>query len=379
MNSPQEPVLRSPSESPVLTQMLGFNGAQKILHLLLDYMNDVETAIKLPPTAVLESDSVPGDDITELREELQKHSTLAEEHLKLEHLGTEDGDTEGTSRRAKLDKEIKDSFRDALRLILAHPGAMDALKATLDDDPGESEENISRGLKMFHSQMEETMMGRKSKRQASLHFMAENNKNQILKEETAAMIKKINVMIDQKMKESEALDKHFKQHEQEENKAEKGTEWPPAEGPRLASMQREVNEQNMQLRHLMFEDRQKERLEQEQNLKVEKENEELLHNFDSEMKETQAKREFDGEELRKAEEVMMMLQKPFELLEVEYNKIMERQRLADEKKEKEMKELVIKTKAAIIVQALWRGYRTRSALKNQSKEKKPKKGKGKKK
>lgn len=78
------------------------------------------------------------------------------------------------------------------------------------------------------------------------------------------------------------------------------------------------------------------------------------------------------------EEELKNLEKHFSVLELECNQIQERRRLAEEEREKEMRELELKTKAAIFAQAWWRGYSVRKALKNKSKSKKAKKGKGKK-
>lgn len=54
----------------------------------------------------------------------------------------------------------------------------------------------------------------------------------------------------------------------------------------------------------------------------------------------------------------------FSALETEYNEILEKRRLAEEKRKEEMRVLELKTKAAIFAQAWWRGYSTRKALKN---------------
>lgn len=78
------------------------------------------------------------------------------------------------------------------------------------------------------------------------------------------------------------------------------------------------------------------------------------------------------------EEELRKLEKPFSVLEVECNQIQERRRLAEEKRKEKMRELELKTKAAIFAQAWWRGYSTRKALKNKGKSKKAKKGRGKK-
>lgn len=62
-------------------------------------------------------------------------------------------------------------------------------------------------------------------------------------------------------------------------------------------------------------------------------------------------------------------------LDVEYKYILDKRQLEAEKKEKEAKELVVKTKAVLIIQACWRGYCVRKALKEEEKKKKGTKGK----
>lgn len=62
-------------------------------------------------------------------------------------------------------------------------------------------------------------------------------------------------------------------------------------------------------------------------------------------------------------------------LDVEYRYILDKRQLEAEKKEKEAKELVVKTKAVLIIQACWRGYCVRKALKEEEKKGKGTKGK----
>lgn len=93
-----------------------------------------------------------------------------------------------------------------------------------------------------------------------------------------------------------------------------------------------------------------------------------LSQADVELNEVEYERE--KEELRELETQMLAL-------EVEYTRIQERRRLAKEKRREEVRVLELKTKAAIIAQAWWRGYSARKVLKKKGKSKKAKKGKGK--
>lgn len=90
------------------------------------------------------------------------------------------------------------------------------------------------------------------------------------------------------------------------------------------------------------------------------------------LEQNEYKYEMELEELQKVESRIAAL-------EQEYNGIMEKRRLAEEKKKEQERELMLKTRAALIAQAWWRGYIVRRAMKNKAKGKKDKKGKGKKK
>lgn len=71
------------------------------------------------------------------------------------------------------------------------------------------------------------------------------------------------------------------------------------------------------------------------------------------------------------------LEERFKTLETEYNQIQEERRVAREKREARERELQISVKACTTIQAFWRSFKVRKALK--SKKKKKGKGGGKKK
>ena len=70
------------------------------------------------------------------------------------------------------------------------------------------------------------------------------------------------------------------------------------------------------------------------------------------------------------------LEERFKTLEAEYVQITEERRIARERREAAERELQMSVKAATIIQAFWRSYKVRKALKSKKKKgKKDKKGK----
>lgn len=69
------------------------------------------------------------------------------------------------------------------------------------------------------------------------------------------------------------------------------------------------------------------------------------------------------------------LEEHYALLEVEFLQIMEEKRLADQQEEEEQQDLAVKSCAALIIQAYWKGHRVRKMMRVKSKHKKGKKGK----
>lgn len=55
-------------------------------------------------------------------------------------------------------------------------------------------------------------------------------------------------------------------------------------------------------------------------------------------------------------------------LDAEYRHILEKRRMVKENKENEARELELKTEAALLIQAWWRGYCIRKALKERQKK-----------
>lgn len=133
--------------------------AQCISSILEKCIGRVEIAAALP--AALRLNSVSSVVDKELSQALQEHQILDKRLETLEGLKQEsDGEEEreaGEQRkraRAQLEKDIKNSVRDLLRLVRGRPDVMFGLTAELGMEIGESENMLIRGLKKFHSHIE---------------------------------------------------------------------------------------------------------------------------------------------------------------------------------------------------------------------------------
>lgn len=132
---------------------------QRISSILENCISQVEIAATLH--AVLRSNSASGVADQDLSRALQEHQMLEERLETLERLKQEsDGEQEGEAReRAKvqLEKDIKNSVRNLLRIVRARPDAM-GLRAELVMEVGESEYILIRELQKFHCHMVEKLL-----------------------------------------------------------------------------------------------------------------------------------------------------------------------------------------------------------------------------
>ncbi|CAB1460373.1 unnamed protein product [Pleuronectes platessa] len=361
--------------------------AQPISRVLEHRISQIEIVVTLP--AILRFNSASSVVDEKLNRALEKHRLLAErlDRETQDGLEKEAKDEDGEERKranTRLERDIKDSVKDLLRFLQSHPDAIPVFRAERGVEAGESEVKLITGLKMFHSQMVDRLLTSVHEEQQLVLYKPLSSSpahSQVHKapveEEVAAAIKAIDAKISQKNVEIEKL-----QESLDANKPQKLHISPtykkcqPHLSEKQASMQQEVDPLNNQLNNFLRENKQAERALQEKNEKVEAEIEYLLQRFDSDMAEKQAELELNEIECEREEEELRKQKEPFSVLEREYDQIIERRRLAEEKRLEEMKELELKTKAAIFAQAWWRGYSTRKALKNKGKNK-GKKGKGK--
>ncbi|KAK7922901.1 hypothetical protein WMY93_009803 [Mugilogobius chulae] len=218
----------------------------------------------------------------------------------------------------------------------------------------------------FNSQKEETVP-------QELDEKLNTTKDQ---DELSTNLTEIDALIDQCKREIQTI--HLKMAEERKKICFKKAELDLEEAKiREASLQQELEQLTIQLNHMYLEDRDKERQIQEETEKVINVIEYMLQFFDDEMDVEQADLEAREEEFRRDTEELKKMKTLFEPLEVEYNEVLERRWQEEERKKEETRILQLRTRAATKIQAWWKGYRVRKAIKEQSK-KKAKKGKGKK-
>ncbi|XP_008334959.1 dynein regulatory complex protein 10 isoform X1 [Cynoglossus semilaevis] len=356
--------------------------AQRISRILQNCINQIKIVATLPALLSSCGDSVDLDE--KLMRDLKKHQLLSEklEREILENDNQESGEDIEVKKRARvqLEKDVKNSVRDLLRFLRSYPDDLLFLRA--EQYTGENEGKLIKGLQKFHSNtVDKLLMGLDEESTMVLHklaFPSTADDLEVLasREKEVATAKK---QIDEKIAEKNTEMKILEQVTFTALRADKKFQPQVTTSTTQARLQQEIEQMKMKLNNLVLENRQAERILQEENEKVESEIEYLLQKFDSNMKEIQADLEINEIDYRREEDELRSLEKPFHALEEEYNQIVEKHRLAEHQRVKEMQELELKTKAAILAQSWWRGYKTRKALKNKGKSKKAKKGKGKKK
>lgn len=379
----------------LLQKKLLSHEARRISIILEKCISKAEIAATLP--ALLQLDGVSSILDKELSRALEAHKILHErletlEGLKQESDGEQEGEIGETKRRARaqLERDVKNSVRDLFRLVRAHPDAFFGLRTELGMKVGESEYTLIRGLKRFHGHIIERLLTSideelqlvlaKQVSSSQAHDM-----EQIVSAEqiVAEAIKRTDAEISERNEEIKKLDTSLQESTAQEAVLSALVEKEcqshlKTSKMKQASIQQEIDQLNIQFNNVLLENRATERAIQEKNEKLETEIEYLLQTFDDEIEEKQADLEISEVDFERDEGELKKLEKLYAVIEVKCNQIQEKRRLAEERRKEEMKELELKTRAAILAQAWWRGYSTRKALKGKTKGKKGKKGKGKK-
>ncbi|XP_068616885.1 dynein regulatory complex protein 10 [Brachionichthys hirsutus] len=354
--------------------------AQCISTILDDCICKVEIVAALD--AFLQSSPLSGVVDETFRRALQEHLKLVE-RLKLQVGPKQNSDKEqkGEGNEAQLEKDIKSSVRNLLRHVRDHPDALIGLRAEPGWEIGESERSLISEFRKFQSHVSEKLQLSVEEEQELAHCKQVPPSTLANAErEVSEVLKKIQEMISEKDCVIKGLQSSLAKISTDPDKSarldKRRQSIISTSKMKQSSIKKDIDELIVKCNNVCSESRNAER---ELQMKINKEKSETLQviqNFDDKMEVLQAKLELNESEYKKEEEELRELQERFSVLEMECSQIQEKRRLAEEKRKQEMRELEVKTKAALLIQAWWRGYCARKALKKKGKGKG--KGKGKK-
>ncbi|XP_056384736.1 dynein regulatory complex protein 10 [Hyla sarda] len=289
-----------------------------------------------------------------------------------------------------LRQGVQSSVRNTLRLFLTNPMACQALRSDgkVRNQPSQALIHFLSELRAFLFEMLLTtpleqnermrylqeITLRDHKNRAVLMAVEEELNAAILDRDTEIakkneVIRQLKINLHQLEKFSENQIKRTVQEAETQQKSDCR-----ASDGKITKLQQDLQQVRSQLNGTIAENREIELSLRKKKYKVETEIENWIQKYDGDMGEKQAELEelegmYEEEKAQLAE-----LKEKLAVLEVEYVQIMEERRLAQLRKEEAEKELANMTRAAIVIQAHWKGYRVRQSMK--SKKKKKKKGKG---
>lgn len=137
---------------------------------------------------------------------------------------------------------------------------------------------------------------------------------------------------------------------------------------KLSKLQQEYNQLHTQLQNLRQQHREKEGEQRMKKYRQETEVENWIQKYDTDMGIRQDKFEEIDAVYTEEKKQLNELEERFKTLETEYNQIMEERRISRERREAAERELQASMKAATTIQAFWRSFKVRKALKSKKKK-----------
>ncbi|KAI1900498.1 hypothetical protein AGOR_G00050550 [Albula goreensis] len=364
------------------------------IKILEDCVWKIETVLFLPAILANSYNMSPGLEdglVVMLQEHQQLKDQLATQYLRwLEVKGME-----GNKLLSRLEQAFCGSLRNVLRRLRAHPVLLKGLSI---EEIVEESKKLAESLKELQCLLMESSLtdpsAEKEERDKSryMHELSLRHHNNMelvstLKKEVAAATKDKDVEISKKneiirmLKSSlfhmEKTSKEFATRMLLDAENQNLSDRKTSEG-RRTNMQQEISQLYSELNSLIIKNRELEMTLRRRKNKVDSETENWIQKYDADMSDKQVELEEVSGCCAQETAELRELEKHYAVLELEYSQIMEERKLAQEQKEKEEREKVIKDQNAVIIQAYWRGFKVRKAMKGKNKGKKGKKGKGRK-
>ncbi|XP_073716625.1 dynein regulatory complex protein 10 [Misgurnus anguillicaudatus] len=326
---------------------------------------------------------------------LKEHHTLEERYQAMMLDKNVDG-SELEEKQAKSIKAVQDSLRNILRLLRR---SLKTGKMLEEVGPIKGEEMGSRKLRDGLCELKEVVLERllttsaeeqkRSKKMEEVRQRHNKNQEQVdsLERDVALAIKDRDTEISTLTSQMQELKNSLHQMEQgleefvvrtqQEAEKQSQSDRNTSEGKR-AHMQQEADHMRAQLNIDIANHREKELALRKKKHKMETEIENLIQKYDAEMGEKQTEVEKISRIYEEEKAELRELEEHCADLDLEYSQIMEERQEAQEQREQQERERELHSRAAIVIQAHWRGFCVRKAMKAKEKPKKAKKGKGKK-
>ncbi|NWZ93076.1 DRC10 protein, partial [Nesospiza acunhae] len=322
----------------------------------------------------------------EITSSLLEHQKLS---VEIQHLHTSPGDAK-TMRAAE--KRLKCSLRNILRLFLANPLLYHGLKfeVRVKESPADV---FIKAFMEFRDFTLERLLTTPDEEREMIQFMkdislqVEKNTEMIsaLQGELAGVIQTRDEEVSRKDKTIENLKTAMedlaknckdeirlimKEGEKQKKEDEKASQ------ERCARLKEDIQRLGTQFNALVLEHRASELVLRKEKCKAEKEIQEWVQKYDTDMTEKQTTYDELQAVYNKEKEQLSLLMEKHAMLLPEYTLIEEERRILKEKEEEAAREEARRNKAATCIQAFWKGYLVRSIYKSVLKKGKGK-GKGK--
>lgn len=303
-----------------------------------------------------------------------------------------DSQTERTMRNLSLvAQQLSSSCKNILRAFQVNANAFNTIKSHFGARPKESEQLLS-----YMYDLKEILLNKllttpeeDKERMTYIEEVSQRERNNAaiiekMEEELEAavadkeeemrkkndIIKKLQTELQQIINFSKDNISRIKNEQEKQESADKKNH----EG-KVQRLQNDVVQLKTQLQNLILEHREKEQDLRRLKFKVESQVEGLIQKYDGEMNERQEEYEEIEAQYNAQKKQLDEVEERFKTMSAEYDQIQEERRLAREKREAAEREMALMVKAATTVQAFWRSYKVRKALKARKKKGGGKKGK----
>ncbi|XP_016143696.1 dynein regulatory complex protein 10 isoform X1 [Sinocyclocheilus grahami] len=367
----------------------------KLIFGVLDECIHQMQIVSLLPTLLSSPEALSQSLGEEVVHALKEHQRLGEKYPAMV-LDASFEQSELKEQLAKLTKAVQDSFHNIMRLLRATPTTREVLKGVEPNTGGEMEtQKLKEGLcelrEIVLERLLTTPAEERERREMMLEVSLRHSANQelinSLEKEVASAIKdkdtesstlnnKVHQLRNSLHQMEKGLEDFIVRTQQDaEKQSQSDTKTSEGKGARL---QQEASQLRAQLNNVTEGDRERELALRKKKYKEETEIENWIQKYDTEIGEKQT----ELEEMTRMYETDMAelraLEEHSAVLDLEYSQIMEERQEAQKQREQQEREREMQSQAATVVQAHWRGFCVRKAMKANAKPKKGKKGKGKK-